>query len=61
MSHGLEYGVSDTGKDLGALPVKTLTLGHGDTIQNLDTNMRIHYFTYGSCNFKLIFQEYFNS
>jgi len=61
MLHGLGLGVSDTGTDLSVRLVKALTLGHGDTVQNIDTDMRTHNFTYGGCNFKLIFQEYFVS
>jgi len=61
MLHGLGYTVSDTGTDPSGLLVKPLNLGHGDTVQNLDTDMRTHNFTYRSCNFKLIFLEYFTS
>jgi len=61
MLHGLGYGVSDIGTDLNVRLVKALTLGLGDTVQNLDMDMRAHNFTYGSCNFKLILLEYFNS
>jgi len=53
MLHGLGYGVFDTCIDPSVRLVKALTLGRGDTVQNLDTDMRSHNFTYGSCNFKL--------
>ena len=36
MLHGLGFGVSDTGMDPSVRLVETLTLGHGDTVQNLD-------------------------
>lgn len=53
--------VLDTGMDPIVSLIKAPTLGHGDTAQNLDTDMRAHHFPYGSCDFKLIFQEYLNS
>lgn len=61
MLHGLEYGMSDTGTVPNVQLVKALTLGDRDIGQNLDMDMRTHDFTYGSCNFKLVFLECFNS
>ena len=39
MLHGLGYEVSDMGTDPSVRLVKALILGHGDTVQNLDTDM----------------------
>ena len=61
MLHGPGYEVSDTGTDPCVGLVKALILGHRDIIQNLDTDMRTHNFTYGSCNFKLLIVKYFIS
>jgi len=61
MLHGLGYGISDMGTDPNVRLVKAVTLGQADTVQNLDIDVRTHNFTYGSCNFKLFFLEYFNS
>lgn len=60
MLRGLGYGVLDTGMDPSVRLVKALTLGYGDTVQNLDTDMETHNFTYGNSTFMLIFLEYFN-
>jgi len=49
-------GVSDTGTDPSVRLVKALTLGRGHR-PNWDTDMRTHNFTYGSCNFKVIFKH----
>ena len=61
MLHGLGYEMSDMGMDPSIRPVDAKALGHGNTVQNLDTYMRTHHFICGSCNFKKIFQEYFNN
>ena len=55
MLHGLGYGLSDTGTDPSVQLVKDLILRHGDNVQNLGRDISTHNFTYGSCNFKLIF------
>ena len=60
MLHRLGYGVWDTGTDPSIRLVDALTLENRDAVQNLNTDMRTHNLTYRSCNFKLIFSEYFN-
>ena len=42
MLHGLEHGVSDMGMDPC---LACQTLGHGDTTQNLEMDMKTHHFT----------------
>ena len=49
--HGLGYGVLDMDMDPSVRLVEVIILGHGDIAQNLDTNMRTHFFTCRTCNF----------
>lgn len=56
MLNGLVYGVSEKGMDSR---VKALNSGHGDTVQYLNMDRTTYQFICGSCDFKLIFEEYF--